>query len=265
MDCNLDILLESISGYADYYSETYTKLDQSFDNSWKSKLISETGILGEVRLERNLLSLEVFKSITEFISSRAIKQEKDNSLINELLFPDDPENNCENDIEINIEYGEKENTSECNTPQELLSLNGDIKDEPKDIFADFDINKENIIMNPQNIDQSANNQINTSNNKFCYNKMIIGEGNSNNIFKELNSKNFKNPMDQKSKKDVNVTISKAKKDKKEEILFNFCKENRIKKEEFFEKTSKKVRTVRIKNKKKKYIMKTPKFYNFQQE
>jgi hypothetical protein len=37
MDCNLDILLESISGHADYYSDTFTKLDQSFDHSWKSK------------------------------------------------------------------------------------------------------------------------------------------------------------------------------------------------------------------------------------
>jgi hypothetical protein len=227
--------------------------------------MNKTGIIGNVHLDKNLFSLEVFKNISEFISSRAIKQDKENSLINELLFPDNHENNFENDFEMINDLGENENLSECNTPKELLSSDGDLKNEPKDIFADFDINKENLIMNPQNNDHSANNQINTSNNKFTYNRMIIGEGNSNNIFKELNSKNFKNPSAQKLKKDNNIIISKGKKEKKEEILFNFCKENRVKKEEFFEKTSKKLRTVKIKNKKKKYLMKTPKFYNFQQE
>ena len=203
----------------------------------------------------------MFKNISDFIASKRLKEEKDYCFLNQLLHNNPTDIKIEKNDEIDNEFNQNEDLCECDTPKDLLSTDGDLRENTKDIFADFDlINKENSVMNP------LNNNINNSNKKFCNNKFMFGEGNSNNIFKELNSKNFKNPDSQKSMKEINATITKVKKEKKEEILFKFSKESTVKEEEIFiEKSSKKEKTIRNKKKKKKYIMKTPMFYNFQQE
>ena len=164
-------------------------------------------------------------------------------------------------IDIDNLYNEEileydENFSGLNTPKDLISTEEDVREDAKDFF-------ENLIV-PIEIEKNDFN-FNEVYNKIQSSNLKFGEGNSN-FFNEILGKNFQNNTTRKIK-EITITAPKLKKDKKEEILFDFSIESLLNKKDVFldHKLVKLKKKTTKKNFRKTYIMKTPQYYNFQQE
>ena len=192
-----------------------------------------------------------------FISMKGFENTENTDNFTDKLLQEYEELALGKNVNDNLEDFQGDECLGFNTPKDLMSTEDDIKEEAKNIFENLElVEKNECLSNPPNTIIDLTYKIETTNN--------FGEGNTT-FFKELTSKNFKNhSITTKPKKDVKLIV---KKEKKEETLFIFTKEACINKEEvYYDKMLKRTNKKKDKqNKKTKYIMKTPEYYNFQQE
>ena len=245
MNYQLDILLES-SQNGDLMKEVTSKFDHEFSGQIEGIIfLIYIDIIRKQKLKINFNDSQVFQNLSHFITSHQIEEiVQNNDLMTKVETFDDLDK-LYNEVIVETE----DDICGLNLTKDLISTEEDIR-EDNNIFANLIIPDEN----DKNNFSEVINKIQSNNYKF-------GEGNAN-FFIEIISKNFQKKLNEK-----NLSISKIKKKKKEDILFDFSNESLSNKREIFieNKFLKLVKKTINNNLKKYYITKIPLFYNFQQE